>query len=241
MKYLLWPFQLIYTILFWVMCATIFIMHFCVAVIICRFSSNPAALNQRLTVPFLKTGFFLFGIRVTINGLEKINKDQTNIIISNHESYLDILSYLIVWPVKFSFFAKEELLNVPILGWDIKQQGHFVVKRDQIKRAKQQLDDLSNFVQAGNSVLIFPEGTRTPNKVTPFKRGAFVMATQSKAALLHCYITGSGNCLSPTRFLMKPGRITITVGKYLDPATVNDSKALTKLSQETLMEMNPFL
>ncbi len=199
-----------YSAYVWCITALFFTLHFIIAGITYPFSSNGKVLHMRLTKPFITIGFWLCGFKLSVSGTENIPKNSYFMVVSNHQSLVDILVFMKALPSYFSFFAKQELLKVPLLGWDIQIQDHFVVDRSSARTASRQLDTIRKRVEKGRSVLIFPEGTRSETgKIAPFKRGAFMLAAQTGVNILPAYIEGTRHILKKKSLLFSPTRIHV--------------------------------
>ncbi len=100
------------------------------------------------------------------------------LVVSNHRSYLDILIYQAVFPV--SMVAKAELKTWPIIGWAVKVSRMILVDRSKMKSLIQTMQLIADEIQAGNNVLVFPEGTTFKGPDTlPFKSGVFDVGIKS--------------------------------------------------------------
>eukprot|EP01047_Picozoa_sp_COSAG01_P000032 COSAG01_NODE_1_length_100484_cov_170.446142_32_plen_254_part_00 len=211
-------FYTLYSCWAWVFIASAFPTHAIVSKVLCFFSKDKERTCYWSCVPILKFGFFVSRVKVTVSGVENLPESGPLVLLSNHQSHLDILSFLIASPLKLSFFAKEELLKIPLLGSDIKQQGHFWVDRRNARKASKQLKIVKEKIKAGKSVLVFPGGTRSPEgEVGSFKRGAFQMALETGAPILPACITGSAHVLSKGNWQVKPGHIHIHFDPMIQP------------------------
>lgn len=205
-----------HTVYCWFLVVLFFISHFIVAGIFMWFFKDRHWGHMRITVPFIKFSFFITGIKVVVKGLENIPKDRNFIIMSNHQSLLDILVYLLVMPVRFSFIAKKQLWDVPILGWDIRLQGHFFIHREHPRKASQQLEAIQQEVEHGRSLLLFPEGTRsTDGRIHSFKRGGFLIAQETGVSILPVYLDGTRHIIQKNTLLTSPGTIQVIFGPLI--------------------------
>ena len=123
-------------------------------------------------------------ISYEINGLENISNEKQYIIISNHQSAIDILVTFAAIPLPISFFTKKELFFIPIFGWAMKSAGMVYVDRKN-KSKKSVSEALLKLDRTQLSILNYPEGTRTGfNRLNNFKKGGFILAIQSKYPII---------------------------------------------------------
>jgi len=133
--------------------------------------------------------------KIDIEGREKVVRGTTYVIISNHQSILDIL-LLCCLRYKFKWIAKIENTKVPVLGWYLKMADYITVNRSNDESKTEMLEKSYNCLIRGISILIFPEGTRSPDKeIGFFKRGAFQLAIQADVPILPVLIDGTGGIL----------------------------------------------
>ena len=115
----------------------------------------------------------LCGVRVRVRGLERL-ADGPYIFTPNHQSHFDIAALLGYLPGCNRFAAKRETFAEPMLGLVLRTMGMIPVDRDDPLDAIERLNQLK---LDGFSVIIFPEGTRSPDgALLPFKKGPFVAA-----------------------------------------------------------------
>ena len=123
-------------------------------------------------------------ISYEINGLENISNKNQYVIISNHQSAIDILVTFAAIPLPISFFTKKELFFIPIFGWAMKSAGMVYVDRKN-KSKKSVSEALLKLDRTQLSILNYPEGTRTSfNRLNNFKKGGFILAIQSKYPII---------------------------------------------------------
>lgn len=210
-----------YSVIAWIVCGAAFISHFILMALTSIFVKDRVDYNVRTARWFLSTGMRLLGIQLTVHGHEHIPETGPFIIIANHQSHMDIASFLIATRRTYSFVAKKELLAVPLLGWELRNQGHIAIDRSKPTQAKAQLDALIEDISNGRrNLLVFAEGTRSATgRLGKFKLGAFDLAAKTGATVIPAVITGSYNVLNKNSFLMSPGRITIhfTSGIIIPP------------------------
>jgi 1-acyl-sn-glycerol-3-phosphate acyltransferase len=132
---------------------------------------------------------------IHIEGREKALKGNTYVILSNHQSVLDIL-IINCLRYKFKWISKIENFKVPVIGWYLKMADYIIVDRANEESKIEMLEKAYNCLKRGTSIMIFPEGTRSPdNEIGFFKRGAFQLAIQANVPILPVLIDGTGGVL----------------------------------------------
>jgi 1-acyl-sn-glycerol-3-phosphate acyltransferase len=134
---------------------------------------------------FTPTFLFFAGIRLHVTGKEKIDKNTSYVIVSNHSSSLDFIVNAEAYPGVFRFLAKQELIKIPIFGWIVKKMCLIVDRSSAMSRARSMVE-LKRELAAGMSIFIYPEGGRnqTEDLLGTFYDGAFRIAIQSGAPLM---------------------------------------------------------
>ena len=144
--------------------------------------------------PFWKTIF---------TGKELIDRKKSYIIVSNHQSLIDIgMMYYV--PLVFKWISKREVLLFPIIGQMLYLHGDILIKRGTSESTKKMMRLSKKWLSRGASIAVFPEGTRTCNgQVHRFKEGAFLLAKQTKTPILPVVIDGSFTALPKSGILLK--------------------------------------
>ena len=152
------------------------------------------------------------GTRVRIQGLENVDPRKSYILVSNHQSSFDIFSLLGYLPLQFRWTAKAELFRIPFMGWAMTRTGYIPIERDSPKKAYRSLLRAAEVVRNGTSVIIFPEGTRSPDgKLQPFKKGVFLIALKSQAPILPVAIRGTRDIMRKNDWRTYPGLVEIRI------------------------------
>lgn len=129
--------------------------------------------------------------KVKITGLENIEKGKSYIVLSNHQSMLDI-PLLYVMPFNFKWVSKREVYKIPFFGWVLWMHGDVAIDRGGAASAKRMMNQCTSLLRRGVSIMMFPEGTRTrTGRVEEFQAGAFLLAKKSKVELLPIAIEGN--------------------------------------------------
>lgn len=130
-----------------------------------------------------------------VTGTMPANPRHPYVVVSNHESFVDILliSHL---PWEMKWLSKVELFNIPVLGWLLRLAKDIPVKRGKASSAVEALQRCRDKLEHRMSVMIFPEGTRSETEeMLPFKDGAFRLAIESQVPILPLVVTGSRTAL----------------------------------------------
>lgn len=154
------------------------------------------------------------GIRFSISGTENILPGASYIITPNHQGFADILALFVNLPVPFRWVIKRELLKIPLFGRALGATGAICLDRADRDRSVRSLQEGVKKLGDGWSVLIYPEGTRTPDGLLhPFKKGAFMMAVQTGIPILPVTCNGAFKIMPKKTLLFRPGRVTLTIGE----------------------------
>lgn len=154
------------------------------------------------------------GVRVALSGRDHIEEGKPHVLMANHQGAFDIFALLAYLPVNFKWVAREEIFRIPILGWAMAAAGYISIDRKGKKKAMESVERAVAKIRDGASVLVFPEGTRSPDgEIHPFKRGGFTLAVKAGVPIIPISIRGSRNVLPRSSLRLRPGRIEIIVGK----------------------------
>ncbi|MCG8589976.1 MAG: 1-acyl-sn-glycerol-3-phosphate acyltransferase [Proteobacteria bacterium] len=148
--------------------------------------------------------------RVTVRGREKIDRGETYVMVANHLSLLDILVLFRLF-THFKWISKVENFRVPFIGWNMRLNRYIPLKRGDRNSVVRMMRDCEDTLQSGNSIMMFPEGTRSPTgRLRSFKTGAFELAQKCERPLLPIAVRGTADAL-PKRGFVLQGRHPITV------------------------------
>jgi 1-acyl-sn-glycerol-3-phosphate acyltransferase len=132
---------------------------------------------------------------VTIKGKKNVDKHKTYVITSNHQSLLDILVAFRLF-FHFKWVSKEEIFRIPFIGWNMRLNRYIALRRGDKTSVKQMFDDCNRAISQGNSVFMFPEGTRSKSReLKSFKPGAFILAKDNHVPILPIAISGTREAL----------------------------------------------
>ncbi len=158
-------------------------------------------------------------IDLTVNGLERVSRDRAYVLMSNHQSHLDIPILYVAWPGTLRMVAKAELFRMPVFGKALRDAGFVEVDRSGDKqKAIAAMREAGEAVSRGISIWIAPEGTRSETgKLGNFKKGGFLMAMRAGVPIVPVAIDGSRHILPKHSYAMKPGAsVRVTFGAPIE-------------------------
>jgi 1-acyl-sn-glycerol-3-phosphate acyltransferase len=152
-------------------------------------------------------------IRVRVEGLENLDPHGHYVFVSNHASYMDIPALLARLPYEFRFFAKTGLYRIPFLGTHLRRAGHLPVDRSSPRASLKSMSEGARIVaQRGVSVLLFPEGGRSPEGLRPFKEGAAYIAIKAGVPVVPMALAGMRALLPMGSIHLRSGRAVLRIG-----------------------------
>ncbi|MCH8304014.1 MAG: 1-acyl-sn-glycerol-3-phosphate acyltransferase [Candidatus Marinimicrobia bacterium] len=176
--------------------------------------------RQGKSVQFImsKWAWFLLklaGVKIEVNGLENITQGESYIFISNHASLLDIPTVCLGLPFQLRFLAKKELFKIPLFGPALLSAGHIKIDRGNLESAVKSLKEAAIVLKKrGYSALVFAEGTRSLNgEVGRFKKGGVILALSMGIPIVPVSISGSASLAAKGVYMVKSGKIKMTIGK----------------------------
>lgn len=161
--------------------------------------------------------------KVTIAGRENINPNATYVIVSNHQSGADIMVLFRLY-THFKWIAKQSLFRIPFIGWSMWLNGYIALERGKTASMKKMMKQASTLLRERNSIMIFPEGTRSRDgKIQPFKSGAFHLALDNQVPILPVAISGTSMAIRKGGFLINRNHnIRVTVLKPIPYSQIRD-------------------
>lgn len=172
----------------------------------------PLGLATRRSWARLLLFFHGIELRVSGPGREFLNSSEAFVIVSNHQSALDILALCCGVTKPFAFLAKRELLVIPVFGWAAWLAGTVYIDRKRGANDGKALSAVRRVLESGGSISVFPEGTRSfDGQLLPFKRGAFVMALETQKRILPITIRNSHALMPKKSLVIRPGLIELVV------------------------------
>jgi 1-acyl-sn-glycerol-3-phosphate acyltransferase len=238
--------DLIKSIIVWFIGICFVIMTFPITLIlwllVLPFDKEKTIIHWFLMYQSLILSFLIPIWTIHIEGREKVMKETTYVIISNHQSLLDIL-LINCLRYRFKWISKIENFKVPVIGWYLRMADYIVVDRGNEESKVEMLEKSTDCLRKGISIMIFPEGTRSlNNEIGFFRRGAFQLALQANVPVLPVLIDGTGGILPKHGLIFGSGHhIRIRVMDPVNPAsfgTENPENLALKLSLSMTSSLN---
>ena len=177
--------------------------------------SRPLALRMasRCWAPGLLAGA---GARLEVEGASGIDWSRPRLLVSNHQSVIDICALFRATPVPLCFLLKQEMARVPFVGWYARACGMLFIERDNPRAGPRLRREAAALLGEGHTLCLFPEGTRSrTGVVAPFKGGAFQSAIDAGVDVLPVAIEGAGAVLPADGFRVRAGTIRVRFGTPL--------------------------
>src|SRR5438309_11766816 len=171
-------------------------------------SRNPAALywgGVRGVMFFVRA----VGVRVKVSGLERIPTGVC-LFAANHTSSADAPAVVGAIPRRIAILLKESLFKWPIVGQAFSSAHFIPVNRSAKDSAIASVEKATEALRAGQSFLIYPEGTRSPDgRLQRFKKGAVVMAINAGVPIVPMVCSGAHRIMEKRSLLIHPGDIVL--------------------------------
>ena len=174
----------------------------------------------------------LAGIRYRVTVREHTPAGRAVVFCSNHESNVDPPVLFQALHRRLHVLFKAELTRLPILGRVMLAGGFVPVERDRREASMASIDTAAASIRAGNSFLIFPEGTRSRgSELLPFKKGGFIMAIKAQAPIVPVAISGGRDAMRKGSWFVRPVLCRIRIGEPVETAglTVDDRDSVIEI------------
>lgn len=175
--------------------------------------------------------FFKMHFRLASKGVRNIPKEGPFILAANHQSYLDgmfVMSYVQLSQIRNTyFFAKEKHVNTPLRRWLAARHNIVVLEQDRMKNSIVKLADV---LRQGRNVIIFPEGTRTPDgELGEFKKMFAILSVELGVPVVPVVINGAFDALPKGRKVPLPKKIVV---EYLPPVTPSADSTYDSIAEK---------
>jgi 1-acyl-sn-glycerol-3-phosphate acyltransferase len=180
------------------------------------------------------------GVKLDVKMHAPLQPGRPYVFMPNHASMVDIWAVFVAIPATFRFIAKKQLSRIPLFGWAMAAGRFIFIDRQNAASARRTVQEAARRIRSGQSVVIFPEGTRTRDgHLLPFKKGGFHLAMDSGVDIVPVAIKGSREIMPRGAALIRAGTVTVEVGEPIPTAglTNGDRDALIAKVRGRVAEM----
>jgi 1-acyl-sn-glycerol-3-phosphate acyltransferase len=165
------------------------------------------------------------------------NKRNPYVMVSNHESFVDmlLLSHL---KIEMKYLSKETILRIPLVGWMMKMSGDISLLRGDRSSGAAALVVCEKWLKRKMSVMIFPEGTRSfDGEMREFKDGAFRLAIRTQTPMLPVVVHGTRSALRKSDWRMGDAKAEVRVLEIIETTgmTLDDVPALRERVRDAMI------
>jgi 1-acyl-sn-glycerol-3-phosphate acyltransferase len=170
----------------------------------------------------VQLGLMLSGIRYRVEGRENVPVGRAAVFCANHQSNVDPPVLFDALHPRMHILYKAEIEAIPILARAFRYGGFIPVDRRNKEAALRSIEAGAESIRAGNSFLIFPEGTRSKTaEMLPFKKGGFIMAIKAQAPIVPVAVQGGRDAMQKGSAIIRPVTVRIRVGPPIETAGID--------------------
>ena len=166
----------------------------------------------------VRLGLALSGIHYRVAGAEHVPA-RSVVFCANHQSNVDPPVLFDAVHPRVHILYKAELNAIPVLTRAFRLGGFIPVDRGNKEAAMRSIEAGAASMRAGNSFLIFPEGTRSKtDQLLPFKKGGFIMAIKAQAPIVPVAVQGGRAAMQKGSAIIRPVTVTVRIGEPVETA-----------------------
>ncbi|HVN67842.1 MAG TPA: lysophospholipid acyltransferase family protein [Candidatus Sulfotelmatobacter sp.] len=206
--------RFIHTLFLYLLALVAAVIGTLIALIIALFARNKPHVYHLAARYWSRILVFFSGMKIEVKGRENIPPGQPLVLAVNHQSMADVPILLSTVPLYFHFAIKKELFGIPFFGWYLRQAGYFPIDRELVLGGFKIVKTMNKLMEGGDSILIFPEGTRSRDgKLGTFRRGSLLAALKSGVPVLPIALSGSINVTPRGTKLINRAKVRLTFGR----------------------------
>ncbi len=182
------------------------------------FIDHNGRIQQWFAATWSKMILRTIGVRVRLDGMERIDITRPHMYALNHLSAMDIPVVYATLPFHFRIMAKQELFRYPFLGWHLRRSGQVSIERENAAKSMRSLNRAASMLKDGMPLVVFPEGGRSPNgQVKPFLPGVFYAAIKAGVDVVPMALVGTFELLPMDTYHIMPRPVELLAGKPISP------------------------
>ena len=163
------------------------------------------------------------GVKVVIENRATLVPEEPYVFMANHASSLDIWAVFVAIPRRLRLIAKKQLARIPIFGWAMWAGRFIFIDRGNGVAARRSIQEAGRRIRDGDSVLVFPEGTRTRDgSLLPFKKGGFHLAIRAGVPIVPVALCGTRALMPRGSLLLRAGAIKVIIGQPIPTQGLSD-------------------
>ncbi len=175
--------------------------------------------------------------KIEIRGREHLPDKDPCVYVANHQSYEDILALYTIFK-QYKWVSKAEIFKLPVFGWIMYFNRYIKLERGSKKGVFRMLKTARDYLEKDSSIMIFPEGTRTPDgEIKRFKTGAFFLALDKNVPIVPIVLYGtSGRLIEKNAMIKGAHRVILQILPSFNPSSQSyrDEKEFAELVREEM-------
>jgi 1-acyl-sn-glycerol-3-phosphate acyltransferase len=170
------------------------------------------------------------GVRLSVEWRGAISPGRPYVFMANHVSAVDIWALFMALP-PVRMIAKKQLAAIPLFGWAMWAGRFIFIDRANAVAARRSIDEAGRRIRGGESVVIFPEGTRSRDgRLGPFKKGGFHLAIHAGVPIVPVALLGTRAAMPRGSMLLRSGEVRAVIGSPIA------TEGLTEADRNKLLE-----
>lgn len=157
-------------------------------------------------------------VRVRVDGRSNISPKTGYVFVANHQGAYDIFAVYGYLGHNFRWMMKKGLEKIPLVGYSCRVSGHIYVDNSSSSAVRRTMETAEKQLAGGMSVVVFPEGSRTPDgRMHAFRRGAYQLAMEFGLPVVPVTIDGSYDIMPRGSKLPNYGTVRLTIHRPIEP------------------------
>ncbi len=189
----------------------------------------------------VRIGVGAAGIRCRVAGEQHIQRDRAAVYCVNHASNVEppiLYMALAALHPRLRILYKAQIHKLPVLGRAFDIAGFVPIERRSPRRSMQAILQAAAAVRAGNSFLVFPEGTRSrTGALLPFKPGVFLIAARAGAPIVPVAIQGTRDAMRKGSPVVRPVTVSVRIGAPIESGAPGGEAALLERTRAAVADL----